>query len=438
MTAAPDALPEIDSDGRPFIVAGLVIVALVFGALGTWAAVAPLSGAIVAPGVVTVDTNRKTVQHLEGGIVAELRIREGDAVRQGDLLIRLDDTRVKAQLGMIDGRLDELRAREARLVAERDGTERIVMPAAFAARAKDLQLAAILRGQSEIFVARRNALDGEVSLLAQRTEQLRQEIGGIEAQQQAKTRQVRLIAGELKDLRGLLEKELVPRSRVLSLEREAERLNGERGQHVAEIARARASIGEAELRILQLRKDFRERVITELRELETELFDLSERRIVAQDELRRVDIRAPLSGRVVGLAVHTIGAVIGPGQNLMDIVPEEDRLVVEARVAPEEVDKVGAGQEAVVRLSAFDLRTTPEFKGTVTTVSADRLSDPATNLPYYAVRIQIPGEALAALGDLQLRAGMPAECFIQTGARTALNYLMKPFYDAVLRVVRDG
>lgn len=438
MMQPPGDVPEIDSDGRPFIVAGLVIVALVFGGLGTWAAVAPLSGAVIAPGVVTVETNRKTVQHLEGGIVAALFVREGQEVARGDRLIRLDDTRVKAQLLLVDGRLDELCARKARLMAERDGAATIAFPAVLTDRGETAQVAELLKGQSEIFAARQAALLGEISVLKQRTEQLRQEIEGIRSQQKAKGRQVRIIKLELKDLKALLAKGLVPRPRLLSLEREAERLNGERGEHVADIARANTSIGEAELQILQLKKSFRERVVTELRELETEMFDLTERRVVAVDEMRRLDIRAPQAGRVVGLEVHTIGAVVGPGQNLMDIVPGEDKLVVEGRVTPEEVDKVSLGLEAVVILSAFERNTTPELNGTVTRISADRLVDPATNLPYYSVRIQIPTAELARIGDLQLRAGMPAECFIQTGARTALSYLMKPFNDAARRVLRDG
>lgn len=438
MMPPTDKTPEIDSNGRPFIVAGLVIVALVFGGLGTWAAVAPLSGAVIAPGVVTVETNRRTVQHLEGGIVAELLVREGEEVARGDRLIRLDDTRVKAQLLLVDGRLDELRARKARLTAERDGATTVPFPAVLTNRRESAQIAELLKGQSEIFAARQAALFGEISVLKQRTEQLRQEIDGIRAQQTAKGRQVEIIREELKDLKGLFAKGLVPRPRILSLEREAERLNGERGEHVADIARAKTSIGEAELQILQLKKTFRERVVTELRELEIEMFDLTERRVVAVDEMRRLDIRAPQTGRVVGLAVHTIGAVVGPGENMMDIVPGEDQLVVEAQVTPEDVDKVSLGLEAVVILSAFERNTTPELNGTVTRISADRLVDPATNLPYYSVRIRIPTVELARIGDLKLRAGMPAECFIQTGARTALSYLMKPFNDAARRVLRDG
>jgi HlyD family type I secretion membrane fusion protein len=314
----------------------------------------------------------------------------------------------------------------------------MAVPETLAARARDPKVAAILHGQAELFAARKAALDGEVSLLGQRVQQLREQITGIEAQQTAKARQVRLIRGELKDLKALFTKGLVPRPRILSLEREAERLKGERGEHVAEIARARTSISETEIQILQLRKTFREQVVTELRELETEKFDLTERKVVARDELRRVDIRAPQSGRVVGLAVHTIGAVIGPGETLTDIVPDGDELVVEARVAPEEVDKVSHGLAAVVTLSAFERNTTPELAGEVVTISADRLVDQATNMPYYAVRIRIPVTEMAKLGDLKLRAGMPAECFIQTGARTALSYLMKPFNDAARRVLRDS
>lgn len=428
----------VKTDSRPYILAGLAILAVMIGGFGTWAAVAPLSGALVAPGVVTVETNRKTVQHLEGGIVLELRAREGDVVQRNDVLIRLEDTRVKAQLAVIDGRLEVLMAREARLAAERDDADRIAFPEALRRRMSAPKVAEILRGQSEVFAARRSAFQGSISVLEQRAAQLREEIHGLQAQHAAKARQIEIIVKELRDLRELYEKGLVPRPRMLALEREKERLVGETGQHLADVARAEKAIGETELQTVQLRHTTRETAVTELREVEAEIFDLAERRVVFQDELERIEIRAPQAGQVVGVSVHTVGAVIKPGQPLMDIVPREDRLVVEARLRPEDVDKVAPGSKAHVRFSAFDRDTTPEVSGEVTTVSADRLTEQTGQEPYYAVRVSIAADQVARLGQLQLRAGMPAEVFIQTGDRTALSYLMKPFSDALRRSFNDG
>lgn len=433
-----DRTPSAGTDARPFIIAGLAIVLLLLGGLGTWAAMAPLSGAVIASGVVTVETNRKTVQHLEGGIVADLVVREGDSVTRGDLLMRLDDTRVQAQLAVIDGRLDVLRAREARLAAERDGAPQIAFAKLLQARVHFPKVAEVLRGQREMFAVRKATLAGEVSILKQRIAQLKQETLGLKAQQMAEAKQIKIIRVELRDLKNLYRKGLVPRARIMALEREAERLNGDRGQHIADIARSENAIGQAKLEIVQLKKRTRETVVTELREMQAEIFDLVERRVIAADQLRRINIRAPRSGRVVGLTIHTVGAVIAPGQNLLDIVPHEDKLVIEAQVRPQDIDKLSAGLAAVVRFTAFDLDTTPELAGNVTTVSADRLIEAATNLPYYAVRIQIGAEELTKLKSLRLRAGMPAEIFIQTGARTAMSYLMKPFRDAMMRAFKES
>jgi len=430
--------PRVKIDSRPYIIAGMALLVVMVGGVGTWASVAPLSGALVAPGVVTVETSRKTVQHLEGGIILELLVQEGEAVQRNDLLIRLDDTRAKTQLALIDGRLDVLMARKARLTTERDSGERIDFPEKLERRRSSPAVARILHGEAELFKARRSAYEGSVSVLEQRIEQLRDEIRGLEAQRDAKAEQIRLIALELKDLKDLFVKGYVPRPRILALERETQRLTGERGQHLAGIARAKNAIGETKLQIVQMKRTTHEKVVDELRNAETEYFDQAERRVVYEDQLHRVEIRAPQAGQVVGLSVHTVGAVIAPGQKLMDIVPREDQLVVEARLRPQDVDKVMQGSQAEIRFSAFDRRTTPELSGQVTTVSADRMTEQQGQDPYYAVRISVPAKEIARLGDLQLRAGMPAEVFIHTGERTALNYLMKPLTDALRRSFLDG
>jgi HlyD family type I secretion membrane fusion protein len=432
-----DPIEEPETDPRPYIRAGVLIVLVMFGGLGTWASLAPLGGAVIAPSVVTVISHRKTVQHLEGGIVAEIRVRDGDAVAERDLLIRLDDAQAKAGLAILDAQIDLLRAREARLVAERDEGERVEFPEDLASRSNELQVAELLDSQRQLFDARRTALEGETEILTQRVGQLREAIAGLEAQRRSKQEQIVLIEEELAGLRKLFEEGYASRNRIRELERVVADLTGERGEHVAEIARAENEIGEARLRALQLRKNFREAVVDELHEVQADLLDAAERRAAATDRLDRLAIRAPQAGRVVGMTMHTVGAVVAPGEPILHIVPEDDELVVEARVMPRDIDRVAIGQPALVRFTAFDLRSTPELEGTVINVSADLIAD-ASGASYYLVRTRIPEENRALLGDLRLIPGMPAETFIQTGSRTVLGYLMKPLTDGLAHAFRDA
>ncbi len=435
--AAGDGAPKASSDARPYIFVGFVVVLSVFGGLGAWASLAPLSGAVIAPGTVVVDSNQRTVQHLEGGIVSEILIRDGDRIAKDDLLLRLDDTRAAASLAILDGQLHVLRAREARLLAERDLKETVSFPEGLLGLADDGEVSAILAGERDQFTARQAALDGQVEILKGRVSQFRDEIGGLEAQVGAKVRQIALIGQELKGLRQLHEKGYAPLTRILALEREAERLGGEQGQHKAEIARAKGGIGESELQIVQLRKTFREEVVAELRDTQAEIFDLSQRRVAAADDVRRVEVRAPIGGVVMGLGVHTLGGVISPGQPILYIVPSDDTLVIEAQVAPQDIDKVAPGLASVVRLSAFSIRSTPELLGEVITVSPDRFVDEASGEQFYKARVRIPEDQLAKLNGLALLPGMPAEVFINTGERKALSYFVKPFTDSLTRAFRD-
>ncbi len=423
---------------KPYILFGLAVVLVLFGGLGTWAAVAKLSGAVIAPAVVAGSLKRQTVQHLEGGIVSELLVRDNEAVEAGQLLIRLDDTRAKATLRIIDGRLDLLHAQAARLAAERDGLDSMEVSASLTERAAEPATADILNGQIELFKARQQALDGETEILIQRVAQLGDQTQGVEAQQTAKERQIALLGEELEGLERLYRQGYAPRTRVLELQRAAERLNGEVGEHIAEIARVGTQIGETRLQVIQLQRNFVEQAVEQLRDVQAQIFDLEQRRAAAADELIRLDIRAPKAGSVVGLGVHTVGGVVTPGQPLMDIVPDEDELVVEAQVAPQDIDKIAAGLDAVVRLSAFNTRTTPELNGSVYAASADRLIDQVNGMPYYQVSVRIPESELDRLDDgLILIPGMPAEVFIQTGERTALSYLLKPLTDSLAHVFRE-
>lgn len=428
---APDANP------LPYILAGLVIVVVMFGGLVAWASVASLSGAVVAPGVMTVYSKRRTVQHYDGGIVAELLVRDGDYVEREQLLIRLDATQTRANLAVIDGQLNVLRIRAARLRSERDGLEKIAIERALSGRAEDPNTAEILDGETQLFAARRDSLRGEEDILTERTEQLREQIGGLEAQLESKAQQIKLLAEEIADLSALYKKGHASKPRLLALQRTAEQLRGEQGEHVADIARARSSIGEAYLQIIQVRKDFQQAVVSELHQVQAEIFDLEERRVAAADALRRIDIRAPKAGTVVGMEMHTVGGVIRPGQAILDIVPKGDELVVETMVAPQDIDKIAEGLTAVIRLSAFNMRTTPELDGTVFTASADRLIDDASGQPYFLVSVRIATNELAKLEDLEVLPGMPAEVFINTGERTALSFLIKPLTDSLARAFNE-
>ena len=437
MSAVQPPIPAPSTDPRPYVILGLVVVLAMFGGLGTWAAVAPLAGAVIAPGEVSVSSHRKTVQHLEGGIVAEIGIRDGDTVERGQLLIRLDATRARAKLAIVVGQLRLMRARESRLVAERDGAEAIAFHPELLSQESDPVMAEILDGQRQLFAARRAALLGEIEILEQRTGQFREEIGGLEGLKRARERELAIIQDELAGLRALHQQGFAPLQRIRELERMAEQLEGERGEHTADIARAQNGIAEARLQILQLEKDTRESVVAELHEVQATVFDLAERRVAALDELQRLEIRAPLRGTIVGLSVHTVGGVVAPGEPVLQIVPEDDELVIRARVQPQDIDKVSIGHSARVRLTAFDLRSTPQLTGQVEVVSADRMTDPATGSTYFEVLTRIPESELDTLDGLRLVPGMPAETFIETGERTPLSYLLKPLSDGFARAFRD-
>ena len=435
MSSTADLTPRTDT--RPYILTGLLIIAIMFGGLGTWAALASLTGAIIAPGVVIVDSNRKTIQHLQGGSVAEIRVRDGDFVQAGDLLVRLDDTQARARLGIVESRLDILRARQDRLLAEQHGDDSVTFSPELSTRQNDRKIADIVNNQKAIFDARRISIQGQVDIQNQRINQLREQIRGLNALRESKGRQVALIEDELKGLRELFAQGFAPRTRILALERTGEQLNGERSQHLTDIARAQEGISEAQLQIVQLRKTFTESVVSEVEDVQNDIFSAQQEQVAARDVVDHIEIRAPIAGVVVGMDVHTVGGVITPGQPILNIVPEGDKLVIEARIRPQDIDKVAIGQTAFIRLSAFDLRTTPELAGSVVTVSADSLSDPKTDTSYYVARVQIPDEEMGRLGSLRLVPGMPAEVFIQTGERTAISFLMKPLQDGLARTFRE-
>jgi HlyD family secretion protein len=423
---------------RKYEVVGFAALLVLIAGFGGWAVFATIGGAVMATGQVVVESNAKQVQHLEGGLVSEILVREGDWVEAGDVLLRIDGTETRAQLGIVRVRSDELTAKRARLEAERDGADSISFPESLRSRSNDPEIAGIIAGQTRLFAARRETASGQRKQLHEKIAQLNEEISGLEAQDRSKETQGSLISSELADLTALREQGLVPASRVLSLQREAARLEGESGQLVAQIARIRGQINETRLQILQIDKEARTEVLNELREVQALLSEMVEKRVAAEARLYRIDILAPQSGLIHQLAVHTVGGVIGPGQELMRIVPEDERLVVEARLAPRDIDQVVIGQAAVARFSAFDQNTTPEMTGVLRRVAADLSRDEVTGQDYYSIRIEFEDLERFGVDRTRFVPGMPAEVFIPTGDRTPLNYLLKPLSDQIARAFRES
>jgi len=417
--------------------AGVTLLIVLCGGVGGWAATTEISGAVIAPGVLVVDTNVKKVQHPTGGVVGEIRARDGDRVTIGDIVVRLDETVTRANLAIVLRGLDELVARKARLEAERDGLEGIAFPSEFIERLSEPQVAAIIAGERKLFDLRQSARVGQKSQLRERIAQLREEIGGIAAQIKAKAQEIVLIQRELTGARDLWEKNLMPITKLTQLEREATRLEGERAQLIATSAQSKGKISELELQIIQVDRDLASEVGKELREVDAKIGEFVERKVAAEDQLKRIDIRAPQDGVVHQSVVHTIGGVINAGEQLMLIVPSTDNLIVEAKFAPQDIDQVKIGQRAVVRFTSFNQRTTPELNGAVTRVSADTTVDQRTSAPYYTLRISLSREEIARLGEVTLVPGMPVESFIQTGDRKVISYLMKPLSDQVMRAFRE-
>jgi HlyD family secretion protein len=421
--------------GQIVAVAATSIV-LVFG-FGGWAATTEFAGAVIAPGQVVVNSNVKKVQHPTGGVVGELRVRDGQRVKAEEIVVRLDDTQTRANLAIVIKALDEMAARQAREEAERDGADAVTFPADLLSRMGNPDVAKAVNGELKQFETRRAAREGQRSQLRERIAQLQEEIRGYQAQVVSKDNQIAWIIKELVGVHELWKKNLVPYTRVTALERDKERLEGERGQLIATTAQTKGKITETELQILQIDQDMRSEVGKDLAEIRGKTAELVEKKVAAEDLLKRVDIRAPLDGIVHQLSVHTVGGVIGPAEVIMLIIPEADTLEVEARLQPQDVDQVRLGQQAVLRFSAFSQGTTPELNGVVSRLSADVSEDQKTGARYYTVRIAVSQREIDRLGGLKLVPGMPVESFIQTSPRTVVSYLIKPLQDQVTRAFRE-
>ncbi|MEO1291708.1 MAG: HlyD family type I secretion periplasmic adaptor subunit [Pseudomonadota bacterium] len=440
--ATPPVLPRRGGPSRSASVAkkwsakgylsfGLVLTAVLFFGVGVWGSVAEISGAVIAPASLQVENKRQTVQHLEGGIVETISVREGALVQAGDVLMTLDKTAIASNVEIVEGQLDELLARQVRLQAESVGSDRIELPDAMTTRTTDRPAAArILDGQIALFEARRETQAGQIEQLKGRLDQTDDEIDGAEAQIVAMDQQLALIREELVDKRALLKKGGTTKPQVLALEREEARLLGERGALVAQTAQAKGRKSEINLRVLEIESTRREQAITELRDITARVAELQERLVALAESLNRTQIRSPQDGEVLDLAVNTVGGVVTPAAPLMFIVPSNENLVVEARIETISRDAVQKNQEAVVLLSGLDSAKHPEVRGLVAKIGADAQTDERTGAPFYTVQIQVPDEELNRIMrefETELFPGMPAEAYIQTGKRTPMSLILKPF-----------
>jgi membrane fusion protein, type I secretion system len=422
---------------RLHLIVGLAIVLILAGGLGGWASTAQISGALIAPGSIVVESNVKKVQHPTGGVVGEVLAHDGDLVKAGQVVVRLDDTVTKASLAIVVKTLDGLLARAARLQAEQQGLDRIVFPRALLDRLYDSEVKNVIASETKLFEVRTNGRSGQKAQLRERITQLNEEISGLSAQEKAKDQEIALVEKELAGVRTLYDQHLVQLSRLTTLERDAARLNGERAQYIASRAQAKGKITETELQIIQVDKDMVSDVSKDLRESNDKIGEFVERKVTAEDQLRRIEIRAPQDGMVLQSSVHTVGGVITAGDAVMLVVPQSDDLQVEAKVNPQDIDKLQIGQKTLLRLSALNQRTTPELNGVVSRVSPDVTTDQRTGQSYYTIRVSMPPAEIARLGDVRLIPGMPVEAFVQTGDRTLLSYLIKPLSDQLMRAFRE-
>ena len=420
---------------------GITAVVLIFGGFGLWAALAPLSSAAIGTGVISVEKYRKTVQHLEGGIVREIKVRDGDAVLKNQVLLTLDDTQPKAQLEVLRGQSFALLAREARLIAQRDGLSRVTFPPQLADARDDTRAFDAMRVQVQTFSVRKQAHDGEVTLYERQIQQLRAKAAGLAAQSKSRKELAASFESERADFEALAQQGYAERQRVREMERNVAQTEGQRSSLMSDIAAAELQISETRVKILQLGKELQREVAKDLADVQAELASVREKMRSLEDTVQRTVLRAPEAGMVLGFAVLTLGAVVRPGERILDIVPQDEKLVIEAQLSPQDIDQVRVGQVAEVRFPAFKQRDLPRVDGRLISVSADRLVDEnqGQKMPYYLARVEISGEGTQALTNakLVLLPGMPAEVLVNTGERTMLQYLMGPLTHTVARSFRQ-
>jgi HlyD family secretion protein len=422
---------------RHTLLIGYLSMFAMIGVFIAWGLLTTLNGAVIAQATIVAESYSKKVQHEEGGVVARILVRDGDRVESGQDLVILDPTQAQASLAITQGTLDELLIKKARLEAQRDGAKTLKLSEELAARSTDPVFAEIIAGQKTLLQSSFDSLRGKTDQLKQQIDQLKEQISGMDAEFASKKQQAALIAKELEGLKKLQAGGLVPNSRVLAVQREAASLDGEKGSLIANRAASKSKIDEVQLRILQLAEDSRTEALTELRDTEARLAEAKERRVAFSAKVAHTTIKAPITGAIYQMAVHTEGGVIGAGETLMLIVPEGDDLVLQAQVSPNDISQVSLGQLAQVRFPSFN-RLTPEISAKVTQVSADVSQKDANSPPFYLVKITIPADQIKKLGDNKLKPGMMAEAFIQTTARSPLSYLLKPLVDQLAHTMREG
>ncbi len=420
------------TDDKGIRLFGLLVLLSTVGVFGVWGYLAPIDGAAMAPGFVVVKSHKKTVQHLDGGIVNQLFVKEGDIVNSGDLLLTLDGTENKAQLEIARGQFITLAAQVARLEAERDGKKKVHYSATLDNNEDDRIIEA-KKNENQLFEARINAHNGEIAVLTNRIGQLNSKINGLKSQRTSKQALVVSYSEEVHDLKELLTEGFVDKQRLRDTERSYILNSGEVSALSSDIAASEIQIGETKLQILQLEKKFQEDVSTKLSEAQTNLYDVNQRMLATKDKVTRIDIKAPVAGRVMGMGMHTVGGVILPGHPILDIVPQKEELVIDAQVSPLDIDRVSVGLIAEVRFTAFTQALTPIIEGKVINLSADRLIDENTGAPYYQALVELTPESVKKMSHLELVPGMPVEVLIKTGERTVFEYLIKPIRNAIAR-----
>lgn len=405
---------------------------------GAWTAFASLNGAVIAPATIVAETYSKKVQHREGGNVLKILIKDGDAVEAGQDLVLLDPTEIKAELGIVTNQLNELSIKKVRLSSQRDGSMKLELPVSMHASVEDPVVMEILTGQRHLLESTLQTATSKKEQLKEQLGQLKDQIVGVGAQITSNKKQMNLIGSELDNLRKLQKQGLVPASRVSAMDREAARLDGELGQLAASKASADAKIAEVKLQVIQVDEEVRNLALTELRDVDARIAELEQRKVTAAARLSRMSIKAPITGTIYQLAVHTDGGVVGPGETLMMIVPEADELVLQAQVTPNDIDNVHMGQAAQIRFNAFNARIAPEISAEVTQVAADTSRADAQSAPFYAIRLTISATELAKLGENKLKPGMSAEAFIQTESRSPFWYLIQPLMDQFSHAMRES
>jgi HlyD family type I secretion membrane fusion protein len=434
-TAGSTGKPAYPVSSRGLVMAGCLVIAVSFGSLVAWSNSAHLSTAAIASGTLAVDSHRKSVQHLQGGIIREILVRDGQRVAVGDIVLRLDPTQKQSLVDMLRGQVDLGQAEEARMIAERTGARSVEFPPQLLERARtEPGPASILSGQRSLFESRRQAQDGQTAILRNRIAQSRQQIDAMRVQESAKRTQSALIEKELSGLRGLAARGNAPGNKVLQYEREAERIAAERGEIVSSMAMVRQGIGEAELQIVQIGRTFLEQLETDLRKTQASLFESTQRLEAAQADLARLEVRAPYAGTVVDMAHHTVDGVITPGSRILDIIPDGDQIVAEVQIKPGDIDGLAVGMPAEIRFTSFNQLETPVSHGQVLSISADRLTDPKTGAPYYSMRVLV--NARNGQEGLEILPGMPAEVVVEKRERTLISYLLQPMRETIAQAIK--